>query len=106
MRSQALDDVLRRLEHRADIVLVDAPAMLAVSDAINLTPKVDAVIVLTRIPIVKRSALDELKRILDTAPVAKVGFVVTGTTGDDGVGTYGYGYGYGSQDARRAASVP
>lgn len=106
MRSQALDDVLRRLELRADIVLVDSPAMLAVSDAINLTPKVDAVAVITRIPSVKRSALDELKRILDTAPVAKIGFIATGTSGDDGyMGTYGYGYGYGPDEAHRAASV-
>jgi len=108
MRSHGLDDVLRRLEQRADIVLVDAPAMLAVSDAINLTPKVDAVIVLARIPVVRRSALDELKRILDNAPVAKIGFVVTGTSGDDNLsGTYGYGYGYGygSDKAQRAALV-
>lgn len=107
MRSQALDDVLSRLVQRADIVLVDAPAMLAVSDAINLTPKVDAVVALARIPIIKRSALEELSRILDTAPVAKIGFVVTGTGGDDGfMGTYGYGYGYGSREGHRAASVP
>lgn len=53
----------------------------------------------------KRSALNELKQILDTAPVAKIGFIVTGTSGDDG-STETYGYGYGSNEAQRAASVP
>jgi capsular exopolysaccharide synthesis family protein len=97
VRSQALSDVLARLEERADLVLVDAPAMLAVSDAINLTPKVDALIVLTRVPSVRRQALEELRRILDNAPVAKVGFVLTGAEAEDGgfTGSYGYGYGYG-----------
>lgn len=99
VRSQALSDVLARLEERADIVLVDAPAMLAVSDAINLTPKVDALIVLTRVPSVRRQALEELRRILDNAPVAKVGFVLTGAEAEDGgfTGSYGYGYGYGDE---------
>ena len=71
--------------------------MLAVSDAINLTPKVDALIVLTRVPSVRRQALEELRRILDNAPVAKVGFVLTGAEAEDGgfTGSYGYGYGYG-----------
>ena len=94
VRSQALSDVLRRMEQRADLVLIDAPAMLVVSDAINLTQKVDALIVLTRIPAVKRPVLQELRRVLENAPVAKIGFVATGE-GDDGalMGSYGYGYG-------------
>jgi hypothetical protein len=38
--------------------------------------------------------LEELRRILDNAPVAKVGFVLTGAPEEDTF-TYGYGYGYG-----------
>ena len=110
MRSQALSDVLARLEERADVVLVDAPAMLAVSDAINLTPKVDALIVLTRVPSVRRQALEELRRILDNAPVAKLGFVLTGAEAEDGgfMASYGYGYSDGRDDAgtkRKTASL-
>lgn len=98
VRSEALSDALRRLEDRADVVLIDAPAMLAVSDAINLTPKVDALIVLTRIPTIRRPALEELRRILDNAPVAKIGFVLTGAPEEDTfTGGYGYGYGYGHE---------
>jgi Mrp family chromosome partitioning ATPase len=89
------------LEDRADVVLIDAPAMLAVSDAINLTPKVDALIVLTRIPTIRRPALEELRRILDNAPVAKIGFVLTGAPEEDTfTGGYGYGYGHESGGAR------
>jgi len=105
VRSQALSDVLARLEARADLVFVDAPAMLAVSDAINLTPKVDALIVLARLPTVRTSALKELERILVNAPVAKLGFIVTGAESDETfAGSYGYGYGYGSEPPK--ASKP
>ena len=105
VRSQALSDVLARLEERADVVLVDAPAMLAVSDAINLTPKVDALIVLTRVPSVRRQALEELRRILDNAPVVKLGFVLTGAEAEDGGFMASYGYGYGYSDGRDDAGT-
>ncbi|HEV2776139.1 MAG TPA: CpsD/CapB family tyrosine-protein kinase [Solirubrobacteraceae bacterium] len=108
VRSQALSDVLARLEGRADLVFVDAPAMLAVSDAINLTPKVDAIIVLARLPAVKTAALKELERILENAPVSKLGFIVTGAESDDTfTGGYGYGYGYGYRsEADRPSKTP
>lgn len=109
VRSQALSDVLARLEARADLVFVDAPAMLAVSDAINLTPKVDALIVLARLPAVKTAALKELERVLANAPVSKLGFIVTGAESDDtfsgGYG-YGYGYGYGHETDNKSSKIP
>ena len=107
MRSKALSDVLTRLEARADLVLIDAPAMLVVSDAINLTQKVDALIVLTRISRIRRQALEELRRLIDNAPVTKFGFVVTDANADEAfMGSYGYGYGYGSgPDTRKSESV-
>lgn len=98
VRSQALSDVLARLATRADLVFVDAPAMLAVSDAINITPKVDALIVLARLPAVKTAALKELERVLANAPITRMGFIVTGAESDDTFsGGYGYGYGYGAE---------
>ncbi|MCA1569409.1 MAG: hypothetical protein LC798_03605 [Chloroflexi bacterium] len=106
VRSQALSDVLARLESRADLVFVDAPAMLVVSDAINLTPKVDALIVLAKLPTVRTSALKELERILVNAPVAKLGFIVTGAESDETfAGGYGYGYGYGAEPPK-ASKLP
>ena len=106
LRSQALRDLILRLEERADIVLVDAPAMLAVSDAINLTQKVDALIVLTKIPTIKRPALEELRRLIEKTPVIKLGFVVTGAAADETFGgSYGYGYGYGRELPKKTPSL-
>jgi succinoglycan biosynthesis transport protein ExoP len=92
--SQALSELLARLEERADIVLIDAAPLLHVSDTIALSAKVDALFVVTNLRIVRRPVLNELRRVLGTAPVVKLGFVVTGTKADEAY-HYGYGYGYG-----------
>ncbi|MFY9580037.1 MAG: AAA family ATPase, partial [Gaiellaceae bacterium] len=60
--SRALTDVLGQLERRADLVLLDAPPLLHVSDTIALSAKVDAVIVITNLGVVRRPILNELRR--------------------------------------------
>lgn len=81
----SLDDVLpnqvagllENLRKSADIVLVDSTS-LVVGDAMSLTSVVDAVLVVTRMDIVRRPMLRELKRILDAIPAHTIGFVATG----------------------------
>jgi polysaccharide biosynthesis transport protein len=91
--SHALAALLGDLEQRYDIVLVDAPPLLDLSDAITLSARVDGLVVVTRLPVGKRSTLLELHRILATAPTTKLGFVLTGATTGEAYGAYGYGYG-------------
>jgi succinoglycan biosynthesis transport protein ExoP len=86
--SQALRDVLVQLGETADIVLVDAPPLLQVGDAMTLSSAVDAVIALTRLKTLRRGILDDLRRALDQMPANVLGFVVTDAK--EGVG-YGYG---------------
>jgi hypothetical protein len=52
-----------------------------------LTAKVDAILLVGRVKVVKRPMMRELRRLLDVAPAAKLGLVVT-----DVVGERGYGY--------------
>ena len=104
LRSQAMSHVLAEAGERADIVLVDAPPILQVSDAAILTPKVDAVMVATLMLVVRRATLDELRRVLEKAPVTKIGFVVTGADAEEGFAGrdgYGYGLGYGPDEDRK-----
>lgn len=91
--SHALAALFAELEQRADLVLVDAPPILDLSDAMTLSARVDGLVVVTRLPVVKRSTLLELHRVLATAPTTKLGFVLTGTTAGDTYGAYEYGYG-------------
>ncbi len=94
--TQALAEILEQLRKRADIVLIDAPPVLHVGDAITLSAKVDAVVVVTRMKVVRRQMLGELGRQLSAVRTPVLGFVVTGTKEEQGYGEgYGYEYGYG-----------
>jgi succinoglycan biosynthesis transport protein ExoP len=90
--SGRLAAVLEELAAQCDLVLIDAPPILQVSDAMALTAKVDALLVVARLSAIRRPALNELRRVMDHAPIAKLGFVLTGVRAQEG---YGYGYGYG-----------
>jgi len=69
--------VLENLRKSFDIVLVDSTS-LVVGDAVALTSVVDAVLIVTRMDVVRRPALRELKRIIDAIPARTIGFVATG----------------------------
>jgi capsular exopolysaccharide synthesis family protein len=90
--SHALAAILAELEKRAELVLIDSPPMLDLSDAMALTSRVDALVVVARLPSTRRATLQELHRVLAAAPITKLGFVATGTTSDgETYGAYGYG---------------
>jgi len=86
----ALTEILEKLRERADIVLIDAPPTLHVGDAMTLSTKIDGIVVVTRMKVVRRHMLGELARQLAGSPTPVLGFVVTGATEEEG---YGYGYG-------------
>jgi Mrp family chromosome partitioning ATPase len=98
----ALTEILEQLRERADIVLIDAPPALHVGDAMTLSTKVDGIIVVTRMKVVRRQMLGELSRLLATSPTAVIGYIVTGADEEEG---YGYGYGYGGYYAKPYAQT-
>ena len=86
-----LTEILEHLRSHADIVLVDAPPLFHVGDGLVLSSKADAVLVVTRMDVMRRAMLGELSRLLHTMPAHKLGFILTGAEDEEG-----YGYGYGS----------
>jgi Mrp family chromosome partitioning ATPase len=90
----ALSELLAELRELADIVLVDAPPVLHVGDAMTLSAKVDGIIVATKMKVVRRNMLGELNRQLAGSPTPVLGYVVTGAQEEDAGYGYGYGYGY------------
>jgi hypothetical protein len=69
--------------------------LLQVSDAMTmmLSAKIDCVVVATRIGVVRRQAIEEIRRTLDSTPVVKLGFFATGEQSHEEY-TGGYGYYY------------
>jgi Mrp family chromosome partitioning ATPase len=98
--TSALGALLDRLRIHGDLVLIDAPPLLHVGDTLTLSSKVDAIVVVARMQVVRRPMLRELRRLLDACRATKLGFVATAVAGEDG-----YRYGYRRYYARAAAPV-
>lgn len=99
--TRALGATLAELAERADVVLIDAPPLLHVGDAMALSARVDGIIVVTRRNVVRRRMLAEIHRLLETSPAEKLGYVVTNADGDEA-----YGYGYYAAEPRRREQQP
>jgi capsular exopolysaccharide synthesis family protein len=75
--SRFAGDLLQKLRAVADVVLIDAPPLLNVGDARALSVHVDGIVLVTRLDVVRRPLLNELRSVVDTCAAAKLGFVVT-----------------------------
>jgi Mrp family chromosome partitioning ATPase/capsular polysaccharide biosynthesis protein len=80
--TRALATLLDRLRERADFVLIDAPPMIGIGDAMTISAKVDGIVLVTRMNRLRRPLLFELHRLLETSPTPLLGFVVTGARVD------------------------
>lgn len=76
--NHVLAGILDTLRTRAEVILIDTPPVLHAGDALALSTRVDAVVVVTRLDLARRAPLQELRRLLDTVPAEKLGFVLTG----------------------------
>jgi succinoglycan biosynthesis transport protein ExoP len=83
----AVDELLSRLRSRADYVVIDAPPLLGGGDAMALSVKVDAMLLVVKLDEMDRTLLHDLRRAVAACPSPKLGFVVTGTRLDR---MYGY----------------
>lgn len=63
----------------ADVVLIDTPPMLAVSDALDLARHADATLLVTRLNKATRSEADECQRLFSRLGVAALGTVLVGS---------------------------
>ncbi|MBA3348415.1 MAG: AAA family ATPase [Actinobacteria bacterium] len=90
--TQAVARLLDELRRDHDFVLVDAPPLLAVVDAMTLSTRVDAVFAVVRLGLVNRPMLEDLGRGLEASPAKKLGFVLTGTDDRKMYGSTSYGY--------------
>ena len=106
--SERMNALLGELAERADIIIVDTPPVLAVSDAIGLLDRISGVVLIARLDQTSRDALVRAKDVIEKAHGHVVGVVATGARSGglygDGSG-YGYGYSYGYSTAHQAPQV-
>jgi Mrp family chromosome partitioning ATPase/capsular polysaccharide biosynthesis protein len=78
LQDERLLGVLAELASRFDIVLIDAPPLLAFGDTMTLSTRVDAIFAITRLGRVKRPILHEFARQLQNCQAKLLGYVLTG----------------------------
>ncbi|MFQ5611576.1 MAG: CpsD/CapB family tyrosine-protein kinase [Anaerolineae bacterium] len=88
LNSKKMADVLAKLVAQADLVLFDAPPLLAVSDASLLASKVDGVLLVIRAGSTKRDYVRAAKDRLDKVNARLIGSVLTNAPVDAGLQRY------------------
>lgn len=78
--SPAMRHVLTEAESRNDLVIIDSPAALAMSDPVALMRLVSGVVLVARMGRSTRQAVRRLQRIVEAAGGKPVGVVATGVT--------------------------
>ncbi len=106
--SKQMADLLAQLEERYDVVILDAPPLLPVTDAAILATAADGALLVTRHGRTRREQVDEAADALRQVSVPILGVILNfapsrkrGGYGYSKYGGYdrGYGYGYGDESA-------
>ena len=94
--STIVEKIIAKLREITDLVIVDAPPLLAVADPLLISRSVDAIVVVARRDSLRRRAASEAGRLLKTCPAPTLGFVLV----DAGVESSAY-YRYNEHGSRR-----
>lgn len=88
--SPAFEALLQQLRTRYEIILVDSPPALMVTDAVIIASKADAVIWVARAGVISRPHLIHATRLIERDGIPVIGFVLNRI--NKSVAEYGYGY--------------
>lgn len=93
LSSRRTSEILDRLDARADVVIIDSPPVVTVSDALALASGVDAIVLVSRIGHSTRDGAMAARSSLARVPNANIAGVVVNDISGIAAGAYGYGYG-------------
>lgn len=85
-------ELLASLQGKVDLVLVDSPPVLPVSDAVALSTKVDGTLMVVSAKKTKRNQLVRALELLNQVDANVIGTVLNRAGGNEGYESYGYGY--------------
>jgi Mrp family chromosome partitioning ATPase len=92
IRSRGVGRLIEHLSENYDNVVIDAAPLLGLGDSLVLIPRVDAVLLVARLELLRRPMLDELHRVLENTSATALGIIVTAAEREHSA--YGYGYRY------------
>ena len=97
LASQRTVQILAALQAESDVVLIDSPPLLPVTDAAVLSARVDATLLVTRADATSRRQLTRAIELLNQVDAPLVGTVLNGVSDESAYG-YSYRYQYYSRD--------
>jgi tyrosine-protein kinase len=80
MSSPRMQQIIRQLESQTDLLIIDTPAALAVSDPLPLMRAVSGVVVVARVNSSTRQTIRRLQKIIESAHGNLLGVVATGAS--------------------------
>ena len=86
--SRQVEALIEQLKEQADVILFDAPPVVAVTDAVVLGAKVDGVLLVLQAGKSRRDHAERAKQILEQAKVRIVGATLTNAPKDDSIDSY------------------
>jgi Mrp family chromosome partitioning ATPase len=86
--SSAVRQLIAELEESHDIVIVDTPPMVPVSDALTVGEYVDAALVVCGLETTRKHLLRTVRKLASVFPARVLGLVVTGVPETEGYGPY------------------
>ncbi|MEM7117238.1 MAG: CpsD/CapB family tyrosine-protein kinase [Chloroflexota bacterium] len=86
--TKRIDQIIEQLGEKADIILFDAPPVIAVTDSTILGAKVDGVLLVINAGKTRREHAERAKETLEKANVRIVGVTLTNAPKDRAVGDY------------------
>ncbi len=86
--SPAFADLIKTIESEADLVVLDAPPVLPVSDALSISRRVDAVLVVAKAGSTTKDRLASTLEHLHQVGANVIGVCLTGTSETDRYGSY------------------
>jgi capsular exopolysaccharide synthesis family protein len=90
--SAAFDELLKKLHACYDIILIDSPPALVVTDAVIMSAKADAVLWVAQAGVITRPQLARASHLIERNRIPVIGFVMNRMSRQ--AAGYGYGYGY------------
>jgi capsular exopolysaccharide synthesis family protein len=94
LQSQAMESLLEELRSRYDVVVLDAPPLLPVTDAALLATRADGAVVVVSHGRTTRDQLSTAIERLESVDATTLGVVVNQAPAKKSSSGYGYGYGY------------
>jgi polysaccharide biosynthesis transport protein len=105
IRSRGVGRLILHLSEVFDTVIIDSAPLLGLGDSLALIPRVDAVVLVARLELLRRQTVDELKRVLDGSGASALGIVVTAAHSDGEGESYGYDYGANGRSEAKTAKA-